>query len=178
MTVRYIRVNPVADLFAPAVRAYGNLAIVGAATSGPANEARLFTNPADAVAVFPGDLGASIRLAFQQEPGPALVYGVRLAGTAATDLRDALQVVSGLDAQFVVLANTALDATTADATGDPPSGAIVQLANHVAEVSNTGGDGKERMGVAMLESEASDPSILSGTLAHERMVYIAHKSTQ
>ena len=32
MTVRYIRVNPVVDLFATAVRALGNIAIVGKVT--------------------------------------------------------------------------------------------------------------------------------------------------
>ena len=29
MSVRYIRVNAVADLFSPAVRAFGNIAVVG-----------------------------------------------------------------------------------------------------------------------------------------------------
>ena len=32
MTVRYIRVNPIVDLFAPAVRAFGNIAVLGKVT--------------------------------------------------------------------------------------------------------------------------------------------------
>ena len=63
----------------------------------------------------------------------------------------ALTAVENLDVQFVVIANTALDGTTG-----APDGAIGQLAAHVVGVSNTGGDGKERMGVAMLAKGATD----------------------
>jgi hypothetical protein len=170
MTVRYIRVNPIADLFSPAVRAYGNIAVVGVATGGPENDPRPFTNPADAEVLFPGALSASIRTVFAQTPGPTLVYGVRTA--AGPNWAAALAAVSALDVQLVTLAATPLDATS----GAPPNGAIVQLANHVTTVSNTGGDGKERMGVAMLARGATNPSIVTGALANERMVYIAHKS--
>jgi hypothetical protein len=172
MTVRYIRVNPVADLFAPAIRAYGNIAVVGAATAGADNTPVAFTNPAAAQAAFPGDLGNSIAMIFQQTPGPTLVYGVKTA--AGPDWVAALTQVETLDVQLVVLANTPLNAAAATA----PNGAIVRLANHVTSVSNTGGDGKERMGVAMLVAGATDPTIVAGALANERMVYIAHNSTQ
>ncbi|CCK24490.1 hypothetical protein BN159_0111 [Streptomyces davaonensis JCM 4913] len=284
MTVRYIRVNPVVDLFAPAVRAFGNIAVVGqvlpvtapaaptaaAATgtglgigkyryavtmvtdqgesevgaeatvdttagnqvvkltaiptggagtntvarrlyrtvvNGAAGSGRLlatiednsttvftdttadarlgdeppiarantpiaFTDPVEARRRAPGDLGEAIALAFAQSPGPTLVHGVRTA--AGPDWASALNAVAPLDAQLIVLANTALDATTGAATG----GAIVQLANHVSSVSNTGGDGKERMGVAMLAKGATATGVVTGALANERMVYIAHKSDQ
>lgn len=175
MTIRYIRVQSIADLFAPAVRAFGNIAVVGQATSGFENDPQAFTNPADANRNFPGDLGTSIGVTFQQTPGPTLVYGVRTATNGNDpDWATALEAVSALDVQFVVLANTPLNASN----GADPDGAIVQLAKHAADVSNTGGDGKERMGVAMLENGATDPTIVSGALANERMVYIAHKSDQ
>jgi hypothetical protein len=285
MTVRYIRVNPVADLFAPAVRGIGNIAIVGQVTppaappgaptataangagleigtyryavtlvtakgeteagaeatvtttagsqtvsltaiptgtaatntvarklyrtvvNGPAGSERLlatiednttttlndtvrdaalgesppiarpntptaFTDPSDARRRTPGDLGNAIALAFSQSPTPTLVYGVRTA--SGPDWTAALNAVASIDAQFVVLANTPLDAST----GASPAGAIFQLANHVSSVSNTGGDGKERMGVAMLTKGATNTAIVAGALANERMVYIAHKSDQ
>jgi hypothetical protein len=287
MTVRYIRVNPVADLFAPAVRGVGNIAIVGqveppatapgaptaaaangagleignyryavtlvtakgeteagteapvtttagsqtvnltaiptglaaanavarklyrTAVNGPAGSERLlatigdnttttfndtvgdaalgesppifarpntptaFTDPAEARRRTPGDLGNAIALAFSQSPTPTLVYGVRTA--SGPDWTAALSAVAPIDAQFVVLANTPLDTTTGASS---PAGAIFQLANHVSSVSNTGGDGKERMGVAMLPKGTTNPGIVTGALANERMVYIAHKSDQ
>ncbi|WP_460060550.1 hypothetical protein [Streptomyces sp. YKOK-I1] len=282
MTVRYIRVNPVSDLFAPAVRAYGNIAIVGqvappgqvptaptaaaaagaglkvgayryavtfvtagkesdtgaeatvtttagnqkvnltAIPAGPAGttarrlyrtavggatgserllatiedntattfsddvpDAKLgdspliarpntpiaFTDPGEARRRVPGDLGEAIALAFAQTPGPTLVYGVRTA--AGPGWQAALDAVAPLDAQFVVLANIALDGTTG-----APGGPVHLLAGHVSAVSNKGGDGKERMGVAMLTRDATATTVVSGALAHERMVYIAHKSDQ
>jgi hypothetical protein len=175
MSVRYIRVRALADLFSPAVRAFGNIAVVGDATSGPANDPTPITNPADATTVFPGALGASIVTTFEQTPGPSLVYGVRTA--AGPDWAAALTALSTIDVQFVVLANTPLDNTTNSTAA--PGGAIVQLARHVVGVSNTGDDGKERIGVAMLASGATNsPAVVTGDLAHERMVYVAHKSTQ
>ena len=92
---------------------------------------------------------------------------------SAADPAAALTAVENLDVQFVVIANTALTGTTG-----APNGAIGQLAAHVVGVSNTGGDGKERMGVAMLAKGATDAKVVAGTLADDRMVYIAHKSDQ
>ena len=172
MSVRYIRVRALADLFSPAVRAFGNIAVVGEATGGvAANTPTVITNPADAVTLFPGTLGTSIVTTFEQTPGPSLVYGVRTA--TGPDWDAALTAVSTLDVQFVVLANTPLTSATSGTTG-----AITKLAQHVVSVSNTGDDGKERMGVAMLASGAVDPAIVAGDLAHERMIYVAHKSVQ
>src|SRR5262249_21559877 len=109
------------------------------------------------------DLATSITLAYLQTPGPPLVYGVRLDG----DLAGALAAVEQLSVQFVVLANTPL--TT------PNTAAINAPVDHVVGVSNTGGGGKERMGVAMLAKGATDTTVAP---VQERMVYIAHKSDQ
>ncbi|MGI8334821.1 hypothetical protein ACRYCC_33125 [Actinomadura scrupuli] len=183
MTVRYIRVNPVVDLFAPAVRAFGNIAVIGKITppgTPPSDLAVVnvpidFTDPAEALRRAPGDLGQAISLAFAQSPGPSLVTGVRVNETAP-DFKAALDVVAGLDVQLVVMANTPLNATTGKV--DAPEGALVSLAKHVAAVSETGGDGRQRMGVAMLPKDSADPAPVTGVLANERMVFIAHRSTQ
>jgi hypothetical protein len=167
VAVRYIRTNTIANLFAPATRAFGNIAIIGEATAGPANSARTFTDPADALTTFPGTLGTSIALAFAQSPGPALIFGIRPA--AGPDWAGALTECSSIDAQFVVLAGVALTAVTTPT--------ITLLANHVTTVSGLA-DGKERMGVVMLAKGATATGLVTGTLAHERMIYCAHKSDQ
>ena len=181
MTVRYIRVNPLVNLFAPAVRAFGTIAIVGKVTPPTTNPPAdlavtnvpiAFTEPDEARRRAPGELGEAIALAFAQSPGPTLIYGVRVDSTAP-NWADGLKAVSGLNVQLVALANQPLTATTG-ATGGP----IAALVDHVTAVSNTGGDGMERMGVAMLAKDATDPTVVAGNLANERMVYIAHKSGQ
>jgi hypothetical protein len=180
MTVRYVRVNPVADLFAPAVRANGNVAIVGRVTPptpAPADllavgESATFTDPAEALRRAPGDLGDAIALAFTQSPGPIQVTGVRVDGTT-TDWDAALEMLATQDVQIVALASEPLDTTSGGTNGS-----VRSLADHVASVSTTGADGLERIGVAMLEKDATDPTIVSGALASERMVYIAHKSDE
>jgi hypothetical protein len=184
MAVRYVRVDPLVNLFAPAVRAFGNIAVVGR-TSAPtptadaaeAAEAAAaappvpvaFTRPDKALEAFPGELGDAIARAFAQTPGPTLVYGVPVDSTTP-DWAGALNVVAALNAQLVVLANTPVTTTTKQ-----PSGPVGLLSAHVTSVSNTGGDGMERMGVAMLEKGATDPAVI---LSNERMVYIAHNSDQ
>jgi hypothetical protein len=180
MTVRYVRVNPVSDMFAPAVRAYGNLAIVGRVTSPatpPADlvsvgQAVVFTDPAEARRRAPGELGTAISLAFNQIPGPSQVTGVRVdSGTPDWDA--ALEVLATRDVQIVTVADTPLDTTSGAADG-----AVRALADHVVGVSGTGGDGAERIGVAMLDKGATDPTIVAGALASERMVFVAHKSDE
>jgi hypothetical protein len=173
-------VNPIVDLFAPAVRAFGNIAIVGRVTppaTPPTDLAQVsvpvaFTDPAEARRRAPGELGEAIALAFAQSPGPTLIQGVRV-DSATPDFAAALAAVAGLDVQLVMLANTPVTAESA-ATGGP----IAALVDHVTTVSTTGSDGQERMGVAMLAKGSPDPSVVAGTLANERMVYIAHKSDQ
>lgn len=173
MAVRYVRVDPTVNLFAPAVRAFGNIAVVGK-VSPPATvtappTAVLFTRPDDALSQFPGDLGNAIALAFNQTPGPTVVYGVAVDPTTP-DWADALGVVAALNVQLVMLANTPVNATTTTATGP-----IGLLSSHVTSVSNTGPDGMERMGVAMLAKGDTTTSVI---LPNERMVYIAHNSDQ
>src|SRR5437870_5122587 len=110
MAVRYIQVQSISDLFSPAVRAYGNIAIIGATTGTTANRSETFTDPDTAVAKFPGDLGSAIKLAFQQTPGPTVIYGIPVT-TASPDWKTAFQATSLLDAQLVVLANTPANTT-------------------------------------------------------------------
>ncbi|WP_063713777.1 hypothetical protein [Amycolatopsis nigrescens] len=180
MTVRYVRVNPTTELFAPAVRAFGSLAVIGRVTlpSPPPDGAAevgvpiTFTDPTEARRRAPGDLGDAVALAFAQSPGPSSVTAVRVS-ESSPDWQAALDEVARLDVQLVVLANTPLD----DDTG-VPDGALVSLAEHVASVSTTGGDGKQRMGVAMLAKDSADPTPVTGVLASERMVYVAHRSSQ
>ncbi|MDJ0343456.1 hypothetical protein QMK19_18055 [Streptomyces sp. H10-C2] len=180
MTVRYIRVNTIVDLFAPAVRAFGNIAVVGRVTP-PApppsdlavvNVPLAFSDPAEARRRAPGELGEAIALAFAQSPGPTLIHGIRV-DSATPDWGAGLDTVAGLNVQLVMLANTPLTTTTG-ATNGP----VAKLVNHVASVSTTGGDGMERMGVAMLAKGSADPALVTGGLANERMVYIAHQSDQ
>ncbi|MFD0687811.1 hypothetical protein [Actinomadura fibrosa] len=191
MTVRYIRQNLVANQFAPAVRAFGNIAVIGKiappAQSPPADLAAVntpvdFTDPAEALRRAPGDLGQAIALALTQSPGPSLVTGVRVSETSP-NFQAALDVVAGLDVQLVVLANTPMTAANTavgnpNATPPTSDGPVVALAKHVVSVSETGADGRQRIGVAMLPKDSADPSVVSGALSTDRMVYIAHRSTQ
>jgi hypothetical protein len=158
-------------MFTPVDRPTGNIAVVGVGSAGDTNKGIQVTTPTEAGTIFgaASDLAKSIVLTYQQTPGPPLVYGVRMNGN---DLAAALTAAEALDIQFVTLANTPLDATAANKT------AITALRDHVVGVSNTGSDGKERMGVVMLAKDATDTAIVTGTLVHERMVYIAHKSDQ
>jgi len=186
MTVRYIRVKPIVDLFAPAVRAFGTIAVVGRVTppSTPdpknppigINEPTAFTEPGTALLRAPGELGDAIDLAFRQTPGPTLIYGVRVGG-ADPDWGAALAKVAALNVQLVMLAKTEVTGETAG-----EGGPIAKLVDHVTTVSNTGGDGMERLGVAMLAKGATglptSPPEVASALANERMVYIAHKSNQ
>ncbi|SDD71789.1 hypothetical protein [Rhodococcus tukisamuensis] len=128
-----------------------------------------FTDPAEARRRAPGELSTAIALAFAQSPGPTLVYGVRVA-SPTPEVGAALDAVAKLDVQLVVLANTELTATTTVANGP-----LAKLVDHVTSVSNTGRDGQERMGVAMLPKGSTS---VTSVLASERMVYIAHNSDQ
>ncbi|WP_043686934.1 hypothetical protein [Streptomyces xylophagus] len=186
MPVRYIRVDPTVNLFAPAVRAFGTIAIVGrvtaptstveaptkksaAAAAAVAPKPVAFTSPDKAQETFPGDLGDALTLVFEQTPGPTLVYGVPVDATTP-DWKGALAVVAALNVQLVVIANTPVDGTSTT-----PDGPIGLLSAHVTSVSNTGADGMERMGVAMLPQGGNDPTVI---LPNERMVYVAHNSAQ
>src|SRR5690348_4593799 len=137
--VRYVQLRSLSTLFTPATRAFGNIAVIGATTSTatPLPPSTVFIDPDTANATYPGDLGTSIALAFQQTPGPTVIYGIPSTGA---DLTSALTLASTLDAQFVFLANTPLTATTvAAATASTPGGVHFQLSSHVTSISKEDG---------------------------------------
>jgi hypothetical protein len=180
MSVKYVRVNPVSTMFAPVVRAYGNVGIVGQITPSATPPTDLvqvdapvvFTDPGEAQRRAPGALGDAVAYAFAQSPGPTQITAVRVDETTP-DWGAGLLTLSTLDVQIVTVAATPLDAASTAAAG-----AVTQLVSHVVGVSNTGGDGKERIGIVMLDKGVSDPTVVAGSLANERMVYVAHKSDQ
>src|SRR3954471_13249449 len=171
MPVRYIEVTQRSELFVPATRAFGNIAIVGQVAAGataPVGVPQTLTAPPPTTGdPFGGALSRAVRTTFDQDPGPTTVYAVPTA-PADPNWDAALDAVTRLDAQIVVVAGIPL--TSANAT------VVGKLASHVTTVSTTGGDGKERIGVAMLAKDAADPAIVAGDLANERMVYVAHRS--
>lgn len=190
MPVRYITVTPVTNMFKPAERSFGDVAIVGpagVASTGPMNTPVPVTNPnavsdssnpagadqpVDSAAWFAGDLGDSVRLCLQQSPGPTKVYAVRSGPADGADqLANALAEVARLPVQIVVLANTPL--TDAAGTAD-----IEALVGHVNDVSANGADGKERIGVAMLGQGFTDTSVVTGGMSSDRMVMVAHHSSE
>ncbi|GAA3436241.1 hypothetical protein [Kutzneria kofuensis] len=178
MPLRYVQVQSTVDLFSPVIRPTGNIAVVGAAATGGVGVPVQVSDPTDAAtkfgAAYQADgktinsaLTRAIDTVFDQTPGPGQVWGV----PAAQDITSALAAVETLNVQFVLVANTALDATSG-----ATNGAIDLLSKHVTAVSNSG-DGKERMGVAMLVKGNSDPAP-AAALPNDRMIYVAHKSDE
>jgi hypothetical protein len=266
MPVRYITVTPITNLFVPATKSYGDIAIVGAVTAaaqGPKKTAVAITNPlsvstpskslttnaatpsgnatlhfaavpatilagmaiadqsaggaipagttvqsttattvvmsqnaagpgvgsgdaiqftnpnngkpVDDVGWFAGALGSSIKTAFAQAPGPTTVWAIATdPADAGNAVANGLAVAAGIEVQIVVLANTPLLGTGA---GQGKSD-IEALATHCNTVSNTGADGMERIGVAMLGGGVTDATLISGTMAQNRMTMIAHNSSE
>src|SRR5271157_15253 len=118
------------------------------------------------------DLAAAIAIAFRQTPPPTRVWGVQV-DAASPDWAGALAEVANLNVQIVALANMPLNSGNATVIGS--------LATHVATVSNTGGDGKERIGVAMLDptlTAATAVALNTGAVKNERMFLIAHTSAE
>lgn len=180
MTVQYVRVKGLSELFSPPVQAYGNLGILGTAAAGPVGELTPITSPDEAGAHFTsGALVNAVAMAFSQSPGPSLIYAVRVADDATNEAWKAgFDAMVVADVQIVCLANVPMTEAAATAgTDDAPGGAVVQLAEHVVTASQSG-DGRERIGVAMLEKGKADPTVVKGKLITERMVYIAHKSKE
>jgi hypothetical protein len=265
MPVRYITVTPITDLFVPATRSFGDIAIVGAidsAAKGPkktsisitnplsvssqpvsastsavtaagnptltftqvpasiqagmtitdlsnsgaiatgttvtsttsttvtmsqnaaaqvgAGDALQFVNPnngkpVDDIGWFSGALGKSVKLAFAQSPGPTTVWAIATdPADGASAVANGLAVAAKISVQIVVLANTPLIGKGAgQGTGD-----IEALANHCNTVSTTGADGMERIGVAMLGSGVTDTTLVSATMAQNRMTMVAHHSSE
>jgi hypothetical protein len=173
VAVRYVQVRSVVDQFSPVVRPTGNLVILGQATAGADNVPVQVASPSAAATAFGPPAGSAltraIQLAFEQIPGPAQVFGIR----APEDPAAALTAAENLDVQFVVLANTVLNATTG-----APAGPIGKLVAHAGQVSDVAGDGRERMAVVMLPKDDRNPAVLTGNLVSDRAVYIAHRSDQ
>src|ERR1700694_913310 len=181
MAVRYITVTPITNLFQPATRAFGDLAIVGgcdADATGPKKTPIAITNPlslsnpsnpaganlpVDDPKWFKGDLARSVQKAFAQSPGPTTVYAVQTdSADGANAIPNALALVANLNVQIVTLANIPLkDAATGKTE-------IELLAGHVNTVSSTGGDGKERIGVAMLAKGVTDPTVITSNMSINR----------
>jgi len=122
---------------------------------------------------FKGNLADSVRKAFEQTPGTTIVWAVRTdpADTTAP-LVNALAEVAKLDVQIVTIANTPLVSAAQGRTE------IELLSSHVNTVSKTGGDGKERIGVAMLGKDVTDTNVVTTNMSNSRMVMVAHRSTE
>ncbi|MEW2175305.1 hypothetical protein AB0890_03085 [Streptomyces sp. NPDC005406] len=128
----------------------------------------------DVVAHGLSDLAAAISIAFRQTPPPTRIWGVQVA-YGSPDWEKGLKVAKELAVQIVVLANSPLGEQPAT---DHP---VELLAKHVDTVSNTGGDGKERIGVAMLDptlTAAKMKDLNKGAIHTDRMVLIAHRSAK
>jgi len=136
-----------------------------------------FTNPfngqpVDDIGWFKGAVGNSVKTAFAQTPGPTTVWAIATDPTDGPNtLANGLAEAAKIAVQIVVLANTPLVSAV---QGQAEIGA---LATHCNTVSNTGADGLARIGVAMLGSGVTDTTLITGTIAQDRMTMIAHHST-
>lgn len=245
MAVKYINVKPRSDLFVPAVRSFGDIAMVGKGGIGTSSSsAKPFTDPLQAAQAYPPvatkltaaaatdattisvgasvrpgvsveidegakaevrkvtavtgtgpysltldpalakdhaadatvkpgstELAAAIAIAFGQTPPPTRIWGVQVAADGA-NWQEALGKVAALDVQIVVLAHTPLNQANEQT--------VTLLANHVVTTSNTGGDGKERIGVAMLDpaDAVTASSLNTGDIRTDRMFLVASKTSE
>jgi hypothetical protein len=153
-----------------------NQAATGAGVA--SGDAIQFTNLNNGKAVddagwFKGALSKSIKTAFNQSPGPTTIWAIATdSNDGANAVANGLAVAAKISVQIVVLANTPLISPTQGKSD------IETLATHCNTVSNTGGDGTERIGVAMLGNGITDTTLISGTMAQNRMTMIAHHSSE
>jgi hypothetical protein len=152
----------------------------GAATGGVASgDAIQFVNvnngkPVDDIGWFKGALGDSIKTAFAQSPGPTTVWAIATdSGDGANTVPNGLAQAAKISVQIVVLAHIPLLGSGAG----QGKAEIEALAAHCNTVSNSGGDGMERIGVAMLGNGGTDTSFISANIAQNRMTMVAHHST-
>lgn len=137
-----------------------------------------FSNPNNGLPVddpgwFQGPLGDSVKMAFAQSPSPTTVWAIAtdpLDGASA--VANGLAEAAKLNVQIVALANMPLIGSGAG----QGKAEIEALAAHCNTVSSTGGDGKERIGVAMLGNGVTDTSLISASMAQNRMTMVAHHS--
>ncbi len=110
-----------------------------------------------------------------QSPGPTTVWAIATdPADGANTLANGLAGAAKINVQIVVLANTPLIGTAAG----QGKAEIEALATHCDTVSNTGADGMERIGVAMLGNGITDTTLISGGMAVNRVTMIAHHSTE
>jgi hypothetical protein len=137
-----------------------------------------FTNlnngkPVDDQGWFKGALSTAIKTAFNQTPGPTKIWAIATdPADGANAVSNGLAVAAKIRVQIVALANTPLISAS---LGTPD---IEALATHCNTVSNTGPDGMERIGVAMLGNGVTDTTLITGTMSQNRMTMIAHHSTE
>jgi hypothetical protein len=132
--------------------------------------------PVDDPGWFNGALAESVKRAFAQSPGPTTVWAIATdPADGGNAVANGLAAAAKLNVQIVVLANTPLAGTPAAPLGRTD---LEALAVHCNTVSNTGSDGKERIGVAMLGNGITDTSLISATMAQNRMTIVAHHSTE
>lgn len=129
--------------------------------------------PVDDIGWFKGALAESIKTAYAQSPGPTTVWAIAIdPADPANTLASGLTEAEKINVQIVVLANTPLTAAQGKAE-------VEALATHCNTVSNTGADGMERIGVAMLGPGVTiTPNLISATMSQNRMAMIAHHSTE
>jgi hypothetical protein len=131
-------------------------------------------NPVDDIGWFKGAIGQSVKTAFAQTPGPTTVWAIATdPADGANTLANGLAEAAKIAVQIVVLANTPL---TGSGAGQGQT-EIEALATHCVTVSNTGADGFARI-VAMLGNGITDTTLITGTIAQDRMTMIAHHSTE
>lgn len=150
-------------------RSAGVIAVVGVAGTGSAavNTPVAVSNASEAADLFasrdasgkvvPTPLYNSLVLAFEQDPQPSKVYGVKVASDHAAGLV-ALEGVD--DVTFVSLANvTALGAAATDSAG---ATSLMALKDHVERVSASG---SRRVGVAMVDPTIGRSATYAATVA-------------
>lgn len=126
-------------------RAPGVLAIVGAGGGAAANNTpTLVDSFADAAAPFGAGnaLSRALELAFQQDPAPSRIYGVKVDGTDFAAALAALEAVD--DVTFVTLAGANVTVGGTDAQNAP----ITALKAHC---DNQSAAGNKRIGVAAVD---------------------------
>lgn len=173
-TIQFFAGTTVASTTATTVVMSQNATGAGVASG----DAIQFINPnngrsIDDVGWFKGALGASVRRAFAQSPGPTTVWAIATdSADGANAIANGLAEAAKINVQIVTLASTPLLSATQG------KAEIEALANHCNTVSNTGGDGMERIGIAMLGNGVTDSTLISATMAQNRLTLIAHHSTE
>lgn len=146
MTVKYIDVRPTSDLFAPAVRAFGDIAIIGRTSGFPGArpEPKDFSNPADIARAFPP---GSTKLASNAAKGdPAIVVPV--------DLRKDTVIRIGTDGtgEEHKVASSAASAANFTLTLDSPLKEARPAGADVTEVPGEGSDLARAVRIAFRQS--------------------------